>query len=117
MLSKWIPIPIDERLLSVFDEDLKLRGIFMNPPPPDSTEEEMVKYSVEQEEKMVQFYLSFERNFVDAWKRMHLERLVMEERAHANQLISLYPQFKDSLSWKFKKEYHTSKIHFFIYIL
>ena len=97
-LLRWLPLPFNRGSLRLFEEELKSRGIFLNPPSADSAEEEMVKYAIGQEEKSADFYLSFERYFPDAWKRMHIQMLVMEERSHANELISSYPQFKNMAS-------------------
>lgn len=94
ILSHWLSLSIDSESLASFVQELKMRGVFLNPPSPDSTEEDMVKYAIEQEKKTADFYLSFEKAFPEAWKRMHIQNLVMEERIHANKLIASYPQFK-----------------------
>lgn len=94
-LSHWLSFPIYPETLASLEDDLRKRGIFLTPPPPDSSEEEMAKFAIEQEKGTVNFYLSFEKSFPEAWKRMHIQKMVMEEQSHANDLIAAYPQFKD----------------------
>lgn len=74
------------------------RSIFLNPPPVDSKEEDIARYAIDQEKRSVDFYLSFEKTFPEAWKRLHVKRLVMEEKSHLNELITTYPQFKNVIA-------------------
>jgi rubrerythrin len=85
-LSRWLPIPSDKETLESFIQELKANGLFSNSPAPDATEEDVIKYAIQQEEKTADFYLSFENAFPDAWKRMHIHNLVMIERGHAKDL-------------------------------
>jgi len=94
-LSHWLPFPIYPETLERLERKMNVRGIFLNPPPLDSKEEDMAKYAIEQEKKSADFYLSFEKTFPEIWKRMHVQNLAMEEKSHANDLIAAYPQFKD----------------------
>jgi rubrerythrin len=94
ILYRWLPLPIDKQSLALFRQELKDKGIFLNPPPLDSTEEDMLKYAIEQEKKTIDFYLTFEKVFPQAWKRIYVEKLVMEEKAHVNQLVTSYQNFK-----------------------
>jgi len=93
-LSRWLPLPADREPLHLLTQELRSKGLFSDPPPPDATEEDMVTYAIEQEKKTADFYLSFEKLFPDAWKKMHIETLVREERAHANKLMASFPQYK-----------------------
>jgi rubrerythrin len=88
-LNRWLPIPIRMHSLDLLNKKLKKKGIFSDPPPQDVSEEEMIKYAIEQENKTADFYLSIEDVFPDAWKRMHVERLAEEEKAHAKKLMAL----------------------------
>jgi len=88
-LNRWLPIPSDMHSIDLLKQKLKKKGIFLDPLPPDVSEEDMIKYAIEQEKKTAEFYLSFENGFPDAWKRMHVERLVEEERSHAKKLMAL----------------------------
>jgi rubrerythrin len=88
-LNRWLPIPADLRSLELLKQKLKKKGIFSDPPPLDVSEEDMIKYAIEQENKTFDFYLSFESVFPDAWKRMHVQRLAEEEKGHAKKLMAL----------------------------
>lgn len=94
-LSEWKPIALDAESMKVFDRETSFRGIFANPPPGDSSEEEAAKYAISQEWKMVDFYRFFENDFPDAWRAMKLQELVMEERRHVKAIVAAYPQLKD----------------------
>jgi rubrerythrin len=88
-LNRWLSIPADMRSLDLLKKKLRKKGIFSDPPPLDVSEEGMIKYAIEQENKTADFYLSFENSFPDAWKKMHVERLVEEEKEHAKKLMAL----------------------------
>ncbi len=88
---RWLPFYLDEATMQLFESELKRRGIFLNPPPSDTTEREMIKYAIDQEEKMAEFYAAFEKVFPEAWRRINIEHLVMEEREHAKQLMTMLP--------------------------
>ncbi len=94
-LSEWLSLPIYKETQAGLEQEMNARRLFLNPPSFESTEDEMVRYAIEQEIKSVDFYMSFETAFPEAWKRMHVQNLVMEEKSHANELIVSYPQFKD----------------------
>jgi len=82
-LSRWLPRPADSESLDSLIEELRSRGLFSNPPLPDATEEEVVQYAVHNEEVTADFYLSFEKAFPDAWKKLRIQELVTTERQHA----------------------------------
>jgi rubrerythrin len=89
ILDRWLPVPMSRPSLSFFREEMKSRGIFTDPLPSETSEKDLLNYAISQEHRMEKFYQSFEEDFPSAWKRMHLERLVMEERSHASQLEDL----------------------------
>lgn len=91
ILYKWLPLPLTAEALRLIEEEMKRWGIYLNPPGIDATEEDMAKYVIDQEVKMANFYLSFEKSFPQAWKRMNIRLLVTAERSHADKLISVYP--------------------------
>lgn len=95
-LYRWLPIPIDMRSLALFERELKKRGIFSDTPPPDASVEDLIRHAIEEEKKTMDFYLSFENSFPEAWKRMRIEKLAEEEKEHINKLINLSSQFKDT---------------------
>ena len=88
IVSRWLPLPISHESSAVIERELKERGIFVAPPSPDSTEKEFLKYAIETENKMIDFYLFFEEKFSDTWKKMNGERVANEDRRHAEQLIA-----------------------------
>jgi rubrerythrin len=85
-LSQWLPRPADNESLDTLIRELRNRGLFSNPLLPDATEEEAVKYAIHNEEMTADFYLSFEKTFPDAWRKMHIQDLVAMERQHAEKL-------------------------------
>ncbi|MDD3087305.1 MAG: hypothetical protein PHP89_01930 [Candidatus Omnitrophica bacterium] len=91
ILYKWLPLPLTAEALRLIEEEMKRWGIYLNPPGIDATEEDMAKYAIDQEVKMANFYLSFEKSFPQAWKRMNIRLLVTAERSHADKLINAYP--------------------------
>ena len=96
-LFRWLPLTADrEYLISFAANELRARGIFLNPPDFTATEDDMARYSIDQEKKMADFYISFENSFPHAWKRMHLQQIVMEERKHASDLMTAYPHLNSS---------------------
>ena len=95
-LFRWLPLTMDRETLALFEKELTISGIFLNPPPPDTTEQNLVKYAIGQEEMMANFYLSFEKAFPERQRRMNIQFLAMEERAHANDLIASYQKLKNT---------------------
>jgi rubrerythrin len=87
-LSRWRSIPVDEAAESALKEDMRRRGIFATPPV-DTTEREMLGFAIDLEEKLAEFYASFEGEFPETWKKMRIGRLVADEKAHADALRAL----------------------------
>jgi rubrerythrin len=87
-VSRWVPFPIDKQRLAVIEQELKIKDIFFTPPPIDSIEKDLIKYAIGIEKKMADFYLSFEKNFPETWKKLHIHRLVDEEKRHEGQLAA-----------------------------
>ncbi|NQT00022.1 MAG: ferritin family protein [Candidatus Omnitrophica bacterium] len=95
IFSRWLtPPPMDQETAKFIEQQLVIYEIFLHPPTANATIEEMIKYAIKEEEKMADFYLSFEKAFPVAWKRMYIQLLMMEERSHASLLINAFPQFK-----------------------
>jgi len=92
ILYKWLPLPLTGETLRLVEKEMKHWGIYLNPPGIEATEDDMAKYAIDQEVKMANFYLSFEKLFPQAWKRMNIRLLVTAEKSHADKLISVYPK-------------------------
>lgn len=88
MVSRWLPLPINNERSAFIERELKARGIFLAPPSPDSTEKEFLKYAIGMENKMMDFYLFFEEKFQETWKKMNVDKVANEERRHAEQLTA-----------------------------
>ena len=88
-LSRWLPPPADNQSLASLIQELKNAGLFSDEPPLDTSERDMIEYAIEQEKKTADFLLSFKKAFKDEWKRVKIYQLVMTERKHASDLISL----------------------------
>lgn len=99
-LSQWLPRPADNESLDTLIRELRDRGLFSNPLLPDATEEEVVKYAINNEEMTADFYLSFEKTFPDAWRKMHIQELVKTERQHAEKLRDFLASLSVPLSVK-----------------
>jgi rubrerythrin len=91
LFSRWLPFYIDKESMRLFEDELRRKGIFLDPPPLDTSELEMLKYAIDQENKMAEFYRAFEDVFPEAWRRMIIEQLVREEKEHAKRLMTLLP--------------------------
>ncbi|HEX9780641.1 MAG TPA: ferritin family protein [bacterium] len=85
-LGRWLTVPMGKSTLALLDQEMRVRGIFQTAPPANAPVDAMLRYAIEQERVMEHFYRDFEQDFPDAWKRMHLQELVMEERSHASRL-------------------------------
>jgi rubrerythrin len=94
ILDKWLPLEMDSAAFLELNKFIDRFNIYRNPPADTATEHEMIKYAIGEEYKTAEFYLSFESMFPESWKKMNLERLVIEERAHAELLSELYPADK-----------------------
>lgn len=94
LLNHWNPLGVNPLTWPDFVEKVKKEGFFGYPPDENATEEEMAAYAIKQEIKSAQFYQMFETAFPEAWKRVRLHRLVLEERSHEARLRASYPQLK-----------------------
>lgn len=93
-LSEWLPAPIPtEKMINLLSE-AKKSGVFLNAPGKDSSEEDMVKFALFQENKMEKFYRSFEGASPDAWEKMQIQKLAIEERSQARSILDSYPDLK-----------------------
>jgi rubrerythrin len=93
-LFRWLPLTMNRQTLTLFEKELTISGIFLNPPSLDSSEQELIKYAIAQEETKANFYLSFEKAFPEPQRRMNIQFLAMEARAHASELIASYQKLK-----------------------
>ena len=91
LLNHWNPLGVNPLTWPYFIERVKKEGFFGNPPAENASEEEMVVYAIIQEMKSAEFYQLFETAFPEAWKRVRLHRLVLEERSHEARLRVAYP--------------------------
>jgi hypothetical protein len=86
-LSAWGHLSPDVGLLDTLCRELDEKGLFKSPPPSDAKEEEVIKYAIEQQGKIVSFFLSFEGSFPEAWKREQIQKLVKIEKSWATRNI------------------------------
>jgi len=96
ILHKWDPLdgPMDDEAWNFFEDERRAWGIFLHPPPPTSTEKDMLNYAIDQENRMAEFYLDFEDRFSDSWRRKKVQEMVEEERKHAEQLKDLFEEME-----------------------
>lgn len=92
LLNHWNPLGVNPLTWPAFIEKVKKEGFFGNPPSESAAEVEMAAYAIKQEIKSAEFYQMFEAAFPEAWKRVRLHRLVLEERSHEARLRAAYPQ-------------------------
>ncbi|MBI4351851.1 MAG: ferritin family protein [Elusimicrobia bacterium] len=92
LLNHWNPLGVNPLTWPAFIERVRKEGFFGNPPAETASEEEMAAYAIRQEIKSAEFYQMFETSFPEAWKRVRLHRLVLEERSHEARLRAAYPQ-------------------------
>ena len=85
-LSRWVPLPLDDKSLDRLERKFQTKGIFSDLTLSDKTVDDLVRYAIAVEHKSIDFYLSFEKDFPDAWKSMQLSRIIEEERSHAERL-------------------------------
>jgi rubrerythrin len=91
MLDDWLPLDMDSAIFIELNKFIDKFDIYKDPPGENASEQEMARYAISQEYRNAEFYLSFERMFPELWKKMNLERLVIEERVHAESLLEIYP--------------------------
>lgn len=90
-LARWRDLPPNRVTWPKFLEQVKLEGLFANPPGGAATEKELAAFAIAQERHSVQFYGMFEKGFPDAWRREKLKDLVEQERSHEAKLREAYP--------------------------
>ncbi len=96
-LSRWVPLLLGQEAHDFFDQELRNRGIFSGPPSQDLSKEAIARYAIDQGNKIVDFYRSFEDIFSDTWKRSHILELLIEERNRIKELTdTLKPEFSYS---------------------
>jgi len=94
ILTRWLPLAANSESLRALLKDLKVRGVFLNPPSAQASEEDMARYALGQEYKTIDFYRSFETAFPREWKRLYIEKIAEEEKSHADKLVAAYPDLK-----------------------
>lgn len=90
-LDAWRTLPPHAAQWLAFVEKLKAEGFFAGAPGDGASEKELAAYAIRQEAKSAEFYRLFEKAFPDAWKKVHIHRLVEEELRHEARLRSAYP--------------------------
>ena len=90
-LDGWRPLAVHAAHWPAFLEKVKQEGFFGNPPGEGASEKEMAAYAIGQEMKTAEFYQLFETAFPDAWKRVEIHDLVVQERVHEARLRAAYP--------------------------
>lgn len=93
IIERWRFPAISPEALDRVDQDLKFRGIFRNPPE-DKDVLSWLKYALDQEKKMVDFYSSFSAEFATRWKMRKLEKLIDEEMSHVNAIEARIAEFQ-----------------------
>jgi rubrerythrin len=58
-LDRWIPLPFSHEIALELNEELKKRGIFQEPPDTAISEEDMIRWAIDQEERMARFYQDY----------------------------------------------------------
>ena len=92
--SRWNPLEANPLTWPAFLKRVEKEGFFGKPPGESASEDEMAAYAIRQEAKSAEFYQLFEPVFPEAWKRVRLNKLVREERAHEARLRAAYPHLK-----------------------
>lgn len=93
-ISKWRPLPPHLTEWPAFMERVKKAGFFADPPAENAAEDELAAFAIRQEIKTAEFYALFEQAFPQAWKRVHMRRLVEEEHIHEARLREAYPHIR-----------------------
>ena len=90
-LERWRSLHPNRVTWPAFLEQVKLEGLFDNPPGPKAEEKAMAAFAIRQERRTVEFYRMFEQAFPDAWRRDKLRDLVDQEMSHEQKLREAYP--------------------------
>ena len=91
-IVKWYFHPLSPDSLDRFDEEMKLRGIFLDYPEAFDPRE-WILYAWEQEKRVVDFYSSFAEDFTSSWKNAQLDKLIDEEMLHVKKLEKMLAEF------------------------
>lgn len=89
MLNRWLPLNSKENSKEEFRKVSKKIGLFVDKPKPCSSQNVMLNYAIEQERKSIELYKSFEKFFPQEWKQQYIEKLVLEEETHLNDLLKI----------------------------
>lgn len=90
-LGRWHTLEVNHLTWPAFLERVKREGFFENAPDDGASEDQLAAYAIKQEAKSAEFYQLFEPAFPEAWKRVRLHNLVLEERSHEARLRAAYP--------------------------
>jgi len=90
-LSHWKPLAASIITWPSFLKKVKQEGFLEDAPDENSSEDQMAEYAIQQEIKAARFYQMFETAFPEAWKRVHIQQLVLQERSHEAELRAAYP--------------------------
>lgn len=90
-LARWRNLPPNRVTWPEFLKQVKLEGLFADPPGAKATEKELAAFAIAQERHSAEFYGMFEKGFPDAWHRENLKDLVEQEKAHEAKLRGAYP--------------------------
>ncbi len=93
-LSRWHKLEVNRLTWPAFLERVKQEGFFEDAPDESAPEDQLAAYAIRQEIKSAEFYQLFEAAFPEAWKRVRLHDLVLEERSHEARLRAAYPHLK-----------------------
>lgn len=95
-LSRWHTLDVNRLTWPAFLERVKREGFFENAPADNASEDQLAAYAIRQEAKSAEFYQLFEPAFPEAWKRVRLHDLVLEERSHEARLRAAYPHLNNN---------------------
>ncbi len=90
-LDSWRPLAVHAAHWPAFLEKVRQEGFFSDPPGGGASEKELAAYAIRQEIKSAEFYGLFEQAFPEAWKRVEIHSLVVQERSHEARLRAAYP--------------------------
>jgi rubrerythrin len=87
--SHWIPLRRDAGQVFDLYSKVKEGRMFGNPPYSITSEQQLIAFAIEQENKLLDFYISFEKAFPEQWNRIKLEQIVMMGQAHVRELSDI----------------------------
>ncbi len=89
MISRWAPLPDDERIMERLRDKMKGKGIFSGVSAPLQWSQDVLYYAIDQEKRLLTFYLGFEKAFPDAWKKAKIKEIANMERTHIDLLKNI----------------------------